>query len=468
MSLEASALRALYRSLDRPFASAVAQGTARTLATLSRSSPDGWLSAFERRFVRSGWPGHGTNWVNLHTSRFLNRVRREMRGAPALRPRSRSTERTPLRVGIVGRFVGLLGFPAALFEARPSHVDLTLFDAPYAGRRADYLRSVAATYVPIDLAGPGPHTRDAAGAIAAADLDLLLNVNAKQDAHDLLDIVQTGCVANYCSGSDFLHHPRVDVELLWQLQPSNEIRDGRLWCTDANLPVGDTFVYQISGLYDRRGLDGQPMRPWSERDPLIVSHGSLYKFAVPAFLTCLLDVLERDPEAEWILVGKDDGRALADITAAARGRGLSNRVHYEGEFSSVRNADGVIDDPRWKMVEELLRRARLAPDPFPVGSGSARFEAYLLGAPSPHMSAHGEGSRQLASCELPVLSVPVGTADTIEAYRDLSMRCLSEAAVASAMQQAQLAAAVRASDPIRWWNELTSAYHAWSHTRAAA
>ena len=89
--VEASALRALYRSLDRPFASAVAQGTARTLATLSRSSPDGWLSAFERRFVRSGWPGHGTNWVNLHTSRFLNRVRREMRGAPTLRPRSRST-----------------------------------------------------------------------------------------------------------------------------------------------------------------------------------------------------------------------------------------------------------------------------------------------------------------------------------------------------------------------------------------
>jgi hypothetical protein len=431
-------------------------------------SPDGWLSAFERRFVRSGWPGHGTNWVNLHTSRFLSRVRREMRRAPRLPPRSGSAQRTPLRIGIIGRFAGLLGFPAALFEARPAQVHLTLFDAPYAGRRADYLRSRAEAYVPVELDGRGQDTHLTADAIAAADLDLLVNVNAKPDAHDLLDVARTACVANYCSGSDFLHHPRVDIELLWQLQPSNEIRNSRLWCTDANVPVGDTFVYQISGLYDRRGLNPHPVRPWSAREPLIVSHGSLYKFAVPEFLSCMLDVLERDPKVEWVLVGKDDGRALAAITTAAGGRRLSSRVHYQGEFSSLRNADGVVDDPRWKIVEELLRRARLAPDPFPVGSGSARFEAYLLGAPSPHMSSTGVGSRQLASCELPVLSVPAGTADTIDGYRDLCLRCLSDATLAAAVQDAQLAAAERASDPVRWWNELANAYYAWLRTRAAA
>lgn len=460
--------RALYRMFDSRVASTALVAGARVLAAVSGSTAEGWLSAFDRRFVRSGWPGHGANWINQHASRLLSQAWRVHRRAPVPRPPRPVAGRRPLRVGIIGRFVGLLGFPPGLFGACPPGMQLTVFDVPYGGRRAGYLQPLVSSYVPVDLDGAGPRTREAARAIAEKDLDLLVNVNWKADAHGLLDVIETGCVANYCVGSELLNHPRVDVELLWQVQADNEIREGRLWCSDTRLTIGRTLVYQVSGLYDARGLPFEAPRPWAQREPIIVSHGSLYKFAVPQFVSCMIDVLESETDVRWVLVGKDNGRALSAIQAAATARGVSHRVQYEGEFSSVRDADGAVSDPRWLHVQELLRRARLAPDPFPVGSGSARFEAYLLGAPSVHMGIRGRGSKPIASCDLPVLSVPDATAETIDEYRVLSRRCLSDEGFASAIQEQQLVAARRASDPARWWAELESAYTAWYDARQAA
>jgi hypothetical protein len=460
--------RTLYRLVDSPLASMTLVGGARLLAAVTGSTTEGWLSAFDRRFVRSGWPGHGTNWINQHASRLLSHAWRRHRRAPAPKPPRVMTRRQPVRVGIIGRFVGLLGFPPDLFAACPATMQLTLFDIPYGGKRAEYLRELASAYVPVELDDYGPRTDEAARAIAAADLDLLVNVNWKADAHALLDVIDTRCVANYCVGSELLNHPRVDIELLWQVQADNDIRDHRLWCSGTSLPLGQTFVYQVSGLYDARGLSNAPLRSWHEREPLIVSHGSLYKFAVPEFVGCMLDVLERATEARWVLVGKDNGRALAAIQAAAAQRGMQHRVQYEGEFSSVRDADGRVSDPRWAYVQTLLQRARLAPDPFPIGSGSARFEAYLLGAPSVHMGIRGRGSKPIASCDLPVLSVPAATAETIDEYRALSGRCLSDPEFATMIQEQQLAAAQRASDATRWWAELDAAYRAWYDVRTAA
>lgn len=453
--------RWLYRAFGTRTAAHVLLRGADTLGRLSGSNTEGWLSAFERRFVRSGWPGHRTNWINLHASGLLSRARRIQRGAPAPPVRRPATPRAPLRVGIVGRFVGLLGFPTSLFETCPSDLALTLFDVSHVGRRAEYLQRIGCEYRPVDLDGAGPGTRDAARAIQSADLDLLVNVNWKPDAHDLLDIVETGCIANYCVGSDLLHHPRVDIELVWQVQADNVISDGRLWCTQAHLPVGATFVHQISGLYDERGLSGERPRSWNEREPLIVSHGSLYKFAVPEFTQCMLEVLAQHPEARWVLMGKDDGAALDAIRTRAAARGMSDRVRYDGEFSAMRNAEGMVDDAGWVAVQDLLRRARLAPDPFPIGSGSARFEGYVLGAPSVHMGIRGRQSKPLATCDLPVLSVPIATAETLAEYQSLAIRCLSDASYASEVQTAQLAAARRACDPRRWWAELREAYDAW-------
>jgi hypothetical protein len=160
-----------------------------------------------------------------------------------------------------------------------------------------------------------------------------------------------------------------------------------------------------------------------------------------------------------VLVGKDNGVALQSIMAQAAARGLSRRVQYDGEFSAVRNAKGGFSDPGWLRLQQSLSRARFAPDPFPVGSGSARFEAYLLGAPSVHMAPSArDGSVTLNSSELPLLNVPMATARSVSEYRDLAIRCLTDARYGDAVQREQLIAAQRASDPAVWWRDILNAY----------
>ena len=115
-------LRAIYQLLDTRAAVLTARGAAAALGALTGSTADGWLSAFDRRFVRSGWPGHTTNWVNHHTSRFLTRVRRSRSNASGT-PLRRDVPPCKLqRVGLVGKFVGTLAFPAELFAAAPAHL----------------------------------------------------------------------------------------------------------------------------------------------------------------------------------------------------------------------------------------------------------------------------------------------------------------------------------------------------------
>lgn len=468
--MKTAALRWLYRIIERkPASEALALIFRAALACGATRRVDGLLSAFERRFVLSGWPDGGELRINLHMSRLLARVRRAIRRAPTPKPAQVRAPGDRLRVGLIGRFSGLLGFPPSLFAGCPPGIELTVFDAPFRGQTAGYLATLPLTYHPVALDGPVEAIEQTASTVNHSGLDLLINVNAKADAHTLLDIIDTGCVANYCSGSDLLHHPRVDVEMLWQMPGGYDLRDGQLFCQRTGVAVRGSPIHQIRGFYDARDLGGEVPRPWQARRPLIVSHGSLYKFAVPLFCSSMLDVLEAVDGSEWVLFGKDNGTALRTILGEASARGLSDRVRYEGEFSAVRDDAGSFSDPGWARLKELLRAARLAPDPFPIGSGSARFEAYMLGTPSVHMGPDARaGHRPLNSAELPLLSVAMATATGLAAYRDLSIRCLTDQAFGESLQQQQLTVARRATDAGEWWRIVSGIHRQWAAERGCA
>ena len=124
---------------------------------------------------------------------------------------------------------------------------------------------------------------------------------------------------------------------------------------------------------------------WIERENLIVFHGSLYKLASYPFLSLLFELLLEDKHLEFVFMGRGDDKLLSKIFQWAKEKGVDSRVHYEGHFSPVRNNEGIIDDPGWEKLKGYLLKARLAPNPWPIGGGSARFEAYLSGAPMVHM-----------------------------------------------------------------------------------
>ena len=439
-------------------------------AVKGRQWMQGQIDRVEHRLTFSGFPTHPSGWTNLHMSRFFTAVRRRL--SPVVPPPPRRAVRRGDRVKMacVGRFRGLLGFPAELFAQRPARVELTVVDLAYAGHWAAYLEPLADRYVTIALDSPSTYDDQLrVAASAVTDVDLLLNANMKRDASDLLDRVDAPCVINYCTGSDLLHHDRVDVQLHGQPQADYFIDGRRMFCGTTRASFSDRIVVPFRGLYDRRGLNDGRVAAWEERDPLIVFHGSLYKLASPAILDCLWSLLAGDAALEFVFMGRHDAQALDVIQMTATRRGVSGRVHYEGQFASTRNADGCVDDPGWSKIRGYLGRARLAPDPWPIGGGSARFECYVLGVPSVHLGVRFDpaswGRRQPAVIEPLPLLVQAATATSPAQYRELCERCLHDGVFANELAAEQRRVARRASDPQVWWTQVLDCYDEWRRDR---
>jgi hypothetical protein len=433
------------------------------------AAADGFISAVERRFVYSGWPFYGYGWTNLHVSRFAVAARRHLYNREAVRVRRPTTSRPP-RLACIGQFVGLLGFPKRVLQACP--VPLVIADIGYANRHAEYLRDCAVAYRAFDANAAADTSGDIAAFLKAADVDLVLNIGQKPFVYDLLDHVDAPCVANYCVGSDLLHHPNVDIQFHGQPEADYFVVEGRMFCGTTARTFGGSRVHPIMGYIDPRGLALDAPRPWVDRDPLIVCHGSLFKFANAQFLDVLCDVLADDRRIELVLVGKDNAQALQSITRHATDRDVAGQVHYEGEFASLRNDAGDVDAGGWHRLVDLLQRARLAPDPFPIGGGSSRFEAYALGTPSPHMGVRFEREAwcrpQPGNCEIPGLLIRRATAWTVDEYRHLCRLCLGDASYADGLSHEQVALARHVADVRRFWRDILDGYEAWRASAARA
>ena len=459
------AWRTLYRVLDWGLVVGLAGWVLRLLAMICRRPiAEGFLALIERRLVVSGWPHQSPGWTNLHLSRFIWRVRLQLMHRRKAPKSFQETSHTPLRIGFVGHLSGLLGCPPELFQACPSNVELYIFDIEFQGRLAS-LEHAAAKYFPAkiaDIFSESERVAPLAAAINDSNLDMLVNLEWRKPVYALLDGVTTPCIANYSFGSDLVYHEKIDVQLYWQPEADYLIRGSQLFCCTDERTVPFAHIREIRGFYDQRDMASLSMRPWREREPMIVFHGALNKLQEGAYLSSVFDLLVEDENLQFIYMGKDNDVALRYVTKRAKRAGVEGRVHYEGKFSFFRGEDGTIEDPGWAKMVSYLQRSRLAPDPWPMGGGSSRFEAYLAGTPSVHMGLRVDRAswrhRQHSVCELPCLLVPSGTAETIQEYLSLCRRCLYDEEFADKIATAQLNVAKLLCDPGPWWDELLEAY----------
>ena len=322
------------------------------------------LAVLEQWLVHSGWPIYERGWINLHMSRVVSGLRRRGRPSVAKRPPS---SRLPPRVAVVGRFVGLLGFPKELFDVCP--VELVVADISHDGRVASYLQRQDRHYAAFDSDRGAASPAEVAKFINQSGADLVINIGEKQEAFDILDHVDAPCVANYCAGSDLMHHRNVDLNYHGQPEADYFVVDGRMFCGTTRSVLPSSPVRAITGFIDPRGLLSHSRRPWADREPLIVCHGSLYKFAAAGFRDVLMQILVRNPAARMAVMGRDDGRSLEAMEAAAARAGVADRFEYLGFFSAVRGDDGALPDPGWQRLVDHLQRARLAPARFPSEAG---------------------------------------------------------------------------------------------------
>ena len=434
-----------------------------------RVKPGAALTVLETRIGES-WPRHVPGWVNIHMSALFWQLRRRSIPQDRRRPNSLRRGARPLRIGCFAAFSGALGFPVSLFEGVPSEHALFIYDVQYQGQLAPALEGLAKQYRPVNLETATVYSdavRAAADGINADDLDLLMIIRRKMPAYDVLDRVTTPCIAFVCTGSDVHHHPNVDFNLYCQPEADFFPVGNDLFCGFTRRPVPGYVVYPSHLYFDPRDLDLTSISPrWEERRPLIVFHGSLYKLASEPFLDCLFGLMAELSDVEFAFMGKDWGDSLRRVHESARRWGVGERVHYEGVFSTQRDAEGRITDPGWHRLVELLRSARLAPDPWPIGGASTRFEAYVLGAPTVHMGVRTDaaswGQPQPALLEVPNLLVPEGTTHSVDGYRALSVRCLRDGSFANKLAQLQRQRALDTCVPSEYWQMILGAFDTWS------
>ena len=439
-----------------------------------RVKPGAALAVLETRIGES-WPRHVPGWVNIHMSALFWKLRRRSIPQDRRRPNSLRRESRPLRIGCFGAFSGALGFPVSLFEGFPTEHALFIYDMQYQGQLAPALEGLAQQYRPVNLETATVYSdavRAAADGINADDLDLLLIIRRKMAAYDVLDRVTTPCIAFVCTGSDIHHHPNVDFNFYCQPEADFFPVGNDLFCGFTRRPVPGRVVYPSHLCYDPRDLDLTSISPrWEERRPLIVFHGSLYKLASEPFLDCLFGLMAELGDVEFAFMGKHWGDALRRVHESACRWGVGEGVHYEGAFSAMRDAEGRITDPGWHRLVELLRSARLAPDPWPIGGASTRFEAYVLGAPTVHMGVRTDaaswGQPQPALLEVPNLLVPEGTTHSVDGYRALSVRCLRDGSFANKLAQLQRQRALDACVPSEYWQMILRGLDTWEEDRCA-
>lgn len=434
----------------------------------------------ERMFhtlVRSGWPHHGPGWHNLDAARLLTRASRP--GRRVTRP-ARQPVAAPRRVGAVGRFNRLFGFPPELFSAAPPELEVHVFDIPwYADRAAPFLADLVGEYTqcPIETETWDRDVDRLASAVEAANLDLLLVIGEKADVYDLLDRVAPPAVAYVAQGADLLYHQNVSFHLFAEQVADYTIVDRRLLCRTSESWFGDQVVFPARIFYDNRGIDPKRRRSWAEREPLLIFHGGLYKALGHEYLDTLFRLLQEDDSLQLILMGRDwDGRreggALEAIHRRAAESGVGSRVQYDGAFSGSRNLEtGVLDEPGWLRLVDHLARARLAPNPWPLGGASARVEAYLSGTPAPHLGVRDDPESwrkpQHALVDVPALRVPTTTVKTPEEYFELAQRLLSDGSFADSVAAEQVEIAERVTDARAYWRQLLDCYDAWLTSAAS-
>lgn len=434
-----------------------------------RLTPEDLIERVSHLFL-SGWPHHpGTPWINLNVSRFVWHVKRGLAGVEPASPRPRTRSTARLRVGLLADFRSTLSFSPPFFQAAPSDVDVAVFDVAGRDRAAGYLSSHVERYEALDYVD----TASIVDAVERADLDILLFDVYKADIYSVLDGITVPCVVDLGSTANLTFHPRVSFRIYALQQADYLIERNRLFCATSESIFDEGIVVHPGALlFEERGIDPALAKPWQQRDPLIVYHGKLYKLS-DSYLAAILELLAADSDLQFVAVGRDEGNHLDRIAGQAARYRVSGQFHYEGAFRLTRNAQGEVDDPSWLHVIDLLGRARLAPDPWPLGGGYSRVEAYLAGAPVVHMGIRTDRSSwrrpQLAvTADQPALEIPAATAYTVEEYVATARRLLYDEQSADELARRQVELALKLTDGAAYWRQIIAPYRAWREAPAGA
>lgn len=419
--------------------------------------------------LRLAFPRYGTT-DNLHCVWLANRIDYILKSKGAAPKRSPLpwNGMKPLKIGFVGALSANLVTPPSLFDGFPDHHELYIFDISLRGEHCSQFPEKRAYSVELfDL------NEDYENAVCGLSrvinkrqLDMLFIAHHDfGQQRDLLDLVDTPYILNISSSSMLCNHPKVSASLVVQPRKDFFVKDGKMYSAYTGSYLGGEACWEGPFFFDGKEVSSAEIIPWEDRPPNIFFHGRLHKLESKLFLECMDCILNEDSNVKFIFAGNGE-KSVAEVFSFFERRGRKEQVVYLGEFTHDHGGGSA----GWKTLFENLNNARLAPNPWPVGGGSARVEAYVSGTPQVHLGmTPGEGNlfdtTGQTIVDLPFLNTELGTASGIEEYGLLCRKCLFDRDFAQLLVEQQYAVAKSNTDSARWWNENIAYYDRWLNSR---
>lgn len=180
-------------------------------------------------------------------------------------------------------------------------------------------------------------------------------------------------------GSFPYFHPKISIQSQGQLYPLWKVVDSKLYFHDGRKIDDYKFVDDVFS-YDKRDLkiDYQVRE---KHNNFIFVHGNLRKLLNPEFLDIVSKILKNDRDRKFVFMGFESPKNLKKIKMFFKKNKLSSQVEYLGNFRQKKDENGMINDPNWKLCKKLLKKSAVFLNPFPMGAGSSRMEAFASGIP---------------------------------------------------------------------------------------
>jgi hypothetical protein len=453
----------VYRLFESPW---FIRGVARlySLAARRHGATTGRRLADRSLALLRGWPRHiGTPWVNLQVQRLHWRVCQELEPRSAVPVTMRHSPRPdPARIGVLARLDHAFFFTQAFFRSAPDEATVFAFD--FGSREATAEASVGEVVESYERFGEH-EVAEVARAIERADLDLLLVDVRKTVLDDILDRINTPCVAFFCAEVHLRQHPKISFHLYHLEQADYLVRNNRMYCGTSRSWFSNQLIFPSSFPYSDQGLDSSSLPSWADREPLLFLHGRLRKASLP-YLDAVFGLLAADQDLHFMAAGGDASFSLDMFRRTARRYGAEGRFEYLGPYDPLRGEGGSLLDPAWRTVFDTLRRARVAPDPWPLAGGITRLEAFLCGTPVAHMGIdddplHWGRPQYMLTADHRALEISGATAFSPEEYVALCRRLLYDETFANEVAAKQLEVATRVTDLNVFWQNLARCYRTW-------
>jgi hypothetical protein len=286
------------------------------------------------------------------------------------------------------------------------------------------------------------------------ELDLVVIADTMVFSSCVASRVDAKAIYYYSFGSGVLPKISKLTNILCQPQVDFQTRENRLYSYNSmqNLQAARTIL--VAGYYDRRGIVIDPLNDSTKDIKYVFYHGSIYKILNYSFLKNVSQILSSQSDLKFIYVGHSTISEQLRIKLYLLFLGiyrkclyLPHNVYGQGDFG---------------VLGEVLGNSLVFLNPWPVGAGAARFEAYAYRIPVAHLdlSVQHKLKKSKLNTVVDVLGfkTELNTNTSKVDYVDFVIKSINDLSFRKKVVEQQCKKVEYLSSSTRWWNQVIEDY----------